>query len=136
MKLNPYLHFNGNCEEAVNFYGKALGAKIGMLMRYGEAPADNPCSQGMEKKVMHARITIGDNVIMASDSPPEHAQVPAGFSVSLNVDSIEEAERIYQALSEKGTVFMPLGETFWAQRFAMFKDRFGTPWMINCEKQG
>jgi PhnB protein len=62
--------------------------------------------------------------------------VPAGFSVSLNVDSIEEAERIYQALSEKGTVFMPLGETFWAQRFAMFKDRFGTPWMINCEKQG
>ena len=136
MKLNPYLHFDGNCEEAVNFYAKALGAKIAMLMRYGEAPADNPCSKDMEQKIMHARLIIGDNVIMASDAPPGRCPEQAGFSISLNVHSIEEAERLYRALSEGGQIFMPMGETFWAHRFAMFKDRFGTPWMINFERQG
>jgi PhnB protein len=136
MKLNTYLTFNGNCEEALGFYEKVLGAKRVMLMRYSDGPPETQCSKEMASKVMHGRITIGDNVIMASDAAPERFHAQHGFSVNISVDSPEEAERIYAALSAKAKdISMPLEETFWAQRFAMFVDQFGVPWMINCEKK-
>lgn len=135
MKLNAYLHFNGNCEEALSFYEKALGAKRVMLMRYSDAPPDQQCGKEMSSKIMHGRITVGHDVIMASDAPPDRFKEFGGFSMSINPDTVEEAERYYKALSEKATIYMPLAETFWAARFAMLKDQFGVPWMINCEKK-
>src|SRR5258707_11094531 len=134
MKLNTYLHFNGNCEEALNFYVKALGAKPVMMLRYSEAPEKNECAGNMDQKIMHGRITIGDNVIMASDAPAERFTAPAGFSINIGVDTPEEAERLFKALSEKAEICMPIAETFWADRFGMLKDQFGVPWMVNCEK--
>jgi PhnB protein len=135
MKLNTYLHFNGNCEEALNFYVKALGAKPVMMLRYSEAPVACETSKELQQKIMHGRITIGDNVIMASDAPPERFMAQAGFSINIGVDTPEEAERLFKALSEKAEICMPIAETFWAQRFGMLKDQFGVPWMVNCEKQ-
>jgi PhnB protein len=85
-------------------------------------------------KILHARLVIGDQVLMGSDAPPEHYQKPQGFSVSIGLKDTAEAERIFHALAEKGTVQMPIQETFWAARFGMLVDQFGTPWMINCEK--
>jgi PhnB protein len=136
MKINTYLHFkNGQCEDALRFYAKALDAKLTMLMRYGDAPESNACSKGMEQKIMHGRIEAGGNVLMASDAPPDRVGAPAGFSISLNVDTAEEADRLFAALSEKAQIHMPIGETFWATRFGMLQDQFGVPWMINCEKK-
>jgi PhnB protein len=135
MKLNTYLTFNGNCEEALNFYEKALGAKRVMLMRYSDAPPGEQGCKEMSSKIMHGRITIGDNVIMASDAPPERFNGQSGFSINIGVDSPKEAERLFAALSEKAQVCMPIGETFWAERFGMLIDQFGVPWMVNCEKK-
>jgi PhnB protein len=134
MNLNPYLSFKGNCAEAFNFYAEVFGSKIGMIMTYGEAPPGEPVPPDMKDKIMHGRMTIGESVLMGSDAPVQFASTPAGFSVSINVETVEEAERIYAALSEGGSIKMPIGETFWALRFAMFIDKFGIPWMINCEK--
>jgi PhnB protein len=135
MKLNPYLHFNGNCEEALKFYVKALGAKPVMMLRYGESPAAGETAKELHQKIMHGRITLGDNVIMASDAPPGRFQTPVGFNISIGVDTPEEAERLFKALSEKAEICMPMAETFWAVRFGMLVDQFGIPWMINCEKK-
>ena len=134
MKLNPYLSFKGNCAEAFKFYETATGGKIEMLLTYEQAPPGAPVPPDMADKVMHARMTIGDNVLMGGDAPTQFASTPAGFSVSLNIETPQEADRIYAALSEGGDIKMPIGETFWAQRFAMFIDKFSIPWMINCEK--
>lgn len=135
MKLNPYLIFDGNCEEAFNYYVAQLGAKVVDLMRVGDAPID--CGDEVPKnQVMHAMIAIGDAVLMGSDAmaqcPYEKAQ---GISVALHVDSVAEAERVFAALADGGTVTMALEPTFWAARFGTVTDRFGTPWMINCEKE-
>ena len=135
MKLNTYLHFNGNCEEALNFYVKALSAKPVMMLRYSEAPVACETAKELQQKIMHGRITLGDNVIMASDSPPGRFQAPAGFSINIGVNTPEEAERLFKALSKKAEICMPMAETFWAQRFGMLKDQFGVPWMVNCEKK-
>ena len=136
MNVNTYLHYNGNCEEALKFYEKALGAKITMLMRYGDAPANCQTAPEVQQKIMHGRIAIGDSVIMVSDAPPGYFHGQNGFSLSLSINTPEEAERLFTTLSEKGTISMPLAETFWATRFGMLIDQFGVPWMINCEKQG
>jgi PhnB protein len=136
MKLNTYLHFsNGKCEEALNFYIKALGAKPVMMLRYNEAPTANESSKEMAQKIMHGRITLGDGVIMASDAPPGCVTDPAGFSINIGVDTAKEAERLFTALSEKAEIRMPCAETFWAERFGMLVDQFGVPWMVNCEKK-
>jgi PhnB protein len=142
MTTNPYLHFNGNCKAAFDYYVQHLGAKLVMSMTYADAPADASAPQspecspsGAKDKIMHARLQLGESVLMGSDAPPGRFHELAGFSISLNVKTPEEAERLYAALTDKGVVFMPLGETFWAKRFAMFKDQFGVPWMINCEKE-
>jgi PhnB protein len=141
MKLNPYLHFDGNCKEAFEFYVKHLGAKMVMCMTYADAPpqAGGPgegCPPPPSDRIMHARLQLGDVVIMGSDVPAGYFREQAGFYVNLGLTEVKEAERIYQALSENGQVFMPLEETFWAKKFAMLQDRFGVPWMINVEKAG
>jgi PhnB protein len=134
MQMNPYLNFNGHCEAAFKFYAQCLGGKIVMMLTHGEAPSAEHVPSTWHKKIMHARLTVGDRVLMGSDSPPEYFQETTGFYVQLGIDDPAEAERIFQALSENGTVTMPFEQTFWAYRFGMLVDQFGIPWMVNCEK--
>jgi PhnB protein len=134
MKLNAYLHFNGKCAEAFRFYEKVFSGKIAMTMTYGESPMASQTPPEFKNAVMHTRLLIGDDVLMGADSPPDRFIPGQGYSLAINVTDTAEAERIYKALSEKGTVQMPLQETFWAKSFAMFVDQYGIPWMINCEK--
>lgn len=133
MRVNTYLTFNGNCAEAFEFYAESLRGTIAMMLTHAEAPNASQVPAEWQNKVMHTRLEIGDQVLMGSDAPPAMFEPPQGFSVSLAVDSAAEAERIYQALADGGTVRMPLQQTFWAERFAMLVDRFGVPWMINYE---
>ncbi len=134
MQLNSYLLFNGNCEEAFKFYEKVLGGKIEAMMTHAGTPAEAHTPLEWRDKIIHARMTVGDRVLMGSDTPPPHYEKPAGFSVCLSPKVPAEAERIFHVLAENGTVKMPFGQTFWAFRFGMLIDRFGIPWMINCEK--
>jgi PhnB protein len=132
MQSNPYLFFNGQCEAAFTFYEQCLGGKIIEKMTYGQSPMADQASPELIDRIMHINLTIGDIVIMGADAPPEMFEQPQGFYVNLQFDNGAEAEKIYHALAENGTVRMPFQETFWAHRFAMLVDRFGTPWMINC----
>ncbi|MCY1431626.1 hypothetical protein D3C76_73040 [compost metagenome] len=134
MRLNPYLMFAGNCEEAFKFYQRCLHGTIAAMMRFGETPAKDHVPQTSHDKIIHVCLQVGDQMLMGSDAPGETHQGVTGCSISLNVDSIAEAKRIFEALSEDGTIQMPLEETFWAAHFGMLTDRFGVPWMINCEK--
>lgn len=136
MKVNPYLFFNGDCEAAFRFYEQHLGAKLDALLTHEGTPAAKEVPPEWENKILHGKLTIDDDVLMASDAPPGRYQKPQGFFVSLSVKEPAEAERIFDALAEKGIVQMPIQETFWAVRFGMVVDRFGIPWMINCEKAG
>jgi PhnB protein len=134
MQMNPYLTFNGKCETAFKFYEKVLGGKIAMLMRYGESPMAAQTAPEAKDHVMHARLQVGDMVLMGSDAPPQMYTPMNGFSVCLGLDKPDEADRVFAALAENGTVRMPIQETFWARRFGMLIDQFGTPWMVNCER--
>ena len=134
MQLNPYLMFDGKCEAAFKFYEQALGGQIVAMMPHEGSPMESQVSAEWRKKIMHARMTVGDKVLMGSDAPPGHHQPMQGFSVTLSIDDPAEADRVFQALSPGATVQMPIQETFWAKRFGMLVDQFGTPWMINCEK--
>jgi len=134
MKLNPYLSFDGRCEAAFKFYEKCLGGKIVMTMTYGDSPIAEQTPPEWRNKVLHTTLAFGDQSLAGSDAPPDRYQKPQGISVSLNIDTPAEADRVFKALSEKGTVQMPIQETFWALRFGMVVDQFGTPWMINCGK--
>lgn len=145
MQLNAYLNFNGNCAEALDFYERHLGGRVEFRLTYGEAPpmpsdqADQPGCAGMDfpagwdAKIMHARMALGNTVIMVSDVPPAMYRPAGGIEMTLNVDTPQEAERLFAALSEGGEVKMPLAETFWAEKFGSVTDRFGIPWLINCE---
>ncbi len=132
MKVNPYLFYDGNCEAAFKHYEKVLGAKIEVLLRNEEAPPDMPSPPERKKKIMHGRLTIDGQVLMASDAPPDHFHKSQGFSVSLTFTDPEEAERKFTALCEGGSVNMPFGKTFFSKGFGMGTDRFGIPWMVNC----
>ncbi len=134
MQINPYLLFNGNCEAAFKFYEQTLGGKITGLMRHQGSPAEKDVPAEWLDKILHARLELGDFVLMASDAPPGRFEKPQGFSVNLQLQDAAQGERIFNALSEKGKVVMPFGETFWAERFGMLVDRFGIPWMVNCER--
>jgi PhnB protein len=135
MKLNTYVNFPGTCKEALQFYEKHLGGKIVTMSTYDEMPEPKNVPPGLEiGSVLHARIAIGDTLLMASDGPPERVQPMRSAYLSLTVDSNEEAERIYAALTGGGEVFMKMGETFFARRFAMFRDKFGINWMLIHEK--
>jgi PhnB protein len=136
MQINIYLRFNGTCEEAFNFYAELCGGTIEMLQRYEDMPNPHQAPPAMLKQVLHARLKLGDQVIMGSDAPPGRYQTPDGFSVSLTIDAVADAERIFKALSEQGSVQMPLAESFFAKRFGMATDRFGTPWMVLCQSEG
>src|SRR4030095_1540668 len=133
MQVNTYLNFSGNCKEAFEFYAKCLGGKIETMLSHAGTPAEQHVPAEWRDKIIHARMTVGNELLMGSDAPPEHYARPQGFSVNLNLKDESEARRIYDELSRDGTITMPLGPTFWAKLFAMFVDRFGTPWMINCE---
>ena len=134
MQLNPYLTFDGRCEAAFKFYEKVLGGKIEAMMNYGSSPMADQTKPEWRNKIMHARLSVGDQILMASDAPPDRYQAMKGITVTIGIDDAGEAERIFKALSEKATVQMPIQETFWAARFGMLVDQFGTPWMVNCEK--
>ena len=134
LKLNPYLTFDGKCEEAFRVYEKVLGGKIVAMMPHEGTPAETHVPAEWRKKILHARLDLGDSVLMASDAPPGRFQKMQGFSVTLVLKDPKEAERIFTAFTKGGTVTMPLEETFWAQKFGMLTDRFSTPWMVNCEK--
>ena len=136
MQLNPYLFYNDNCEAAFKFYEKVLGAKIEVMIRAEEAPADMPAGPGREKTIMHGRISIDGQVLMASNSPPEHFHKPQGFSVSLTIKDPAEAERKFNALAEGGSLNMPFGKTFFSKGFGMCVDQFGIPWMVNSPLEG
>jgi PhnB protein len=132
MKTNIYVNFAGTCKEALQSYEQHLGAKTLMMMTFDQTPDAKNVPPGMEKKVLHARIMIGDAAVMASDGPKVEPMRSA--YLSLSVDSNDEAERIYKALSDGGEVFMPMAETFFAHRFAQLRDRFGVNWMILHER--
>lgn len=134
MKLNTYLNFGGNCAEAFRFYEKHLGAKIDTIMKFSDMPGPHMAPPGMKDGVLHARITFGDTVIMASDVPHDRFQPMRSVYLSLAVSSDGEAERIFALLADGGEVFMPVQETFFATRFAQLRDKFGTLWMIIHEK--
>jgi PhnB protein len=134
MQLNPYLTFSGQCEAAFKFYEKVLGGKIEAMMTFAGSPMAEQTSPQWRNKIMHARMTVGNQVLMASDAPPDRYEAMKGIMVTLGIDDPAEAERIFNALADKGTVQMPIQKTFWAERFGMLVDQFGTPWMVNCEK--
>jgi PhnB protein len=130
MQLNAYLNFGGNCEEAFRFYEKNLGGKITFMMRYADQPDPKNIPPGTEKFVLYANMSIAGTELMGSDVPPGKFEPMRSVYLSLGVDSSEEAERIYALLKEGGDVFMPMAETFFAFRFGMLRDKFGTSWMI------
>jgi PhnB protein len=134
MQLNPYLMFDGQCEAAFKFYERCLGGKIVTMLKHGESPMAQQVPPELRDRIMHARLALGDKLLMGSDAPPQHHEPMQGFSVTLGIDDPVEAEGIFNALAEGGTVRMPFQKTFWAVGFGMLVDRFGTPWMINCEQ--
>ena len=146
MRVNPYLSFNGNCREAFEFYAALFGGRIMAMMTWADMPADARPEQpaegcaapdmgaAMKDKIMHACMDIGGTLLMAGDAPQGMYQKPVGTNITMNIDDPAEADRVFAALTEGGSITMPIGETFWADRFGMVTDRFGTPWMINCAK--
>jgi PhnB protein len=135
MKVNPYLMFNGQCEAAIKFYEACLGGKIVSMLTFGETPMADQVPAASRKRIAHARLAVGDGVLMASDAPPERYEPAKGFSVTLNIAEPAEAERVFHALAEGGSVQMAIQKTFWAARFGTLTDKFGIPWMINCEQR-
>lgn len=132
MKLQPYLNFDGNCAEAFRFYEQVLGGKAA-IQSFRDSPMAGGTAAEHLDRTLHASLEVGDQVILGSDSWPGQHATPQGFAVSISVNDEGEAERLFSQLSENGTVQMPLQETFWAARFGMLVDRYGTPWMVNCE---
>jgi PhnB protein len=134
MQLNPYLTFSGQCEAAFKFYEKVLGGKIEAMHPHAGSPMEDHVPPEWRSKIMHASLNVDGNVLMGSDAPPDRYEQMKGFTVTLGIKDPNEAERVFKALSENGTVQMPIQKTFWAARFGMLVDQFGTPWMINCEQ--
>lgn len=133
MKIYPYLNFNGQCEEAFQFYERCLGGKVYALMTYKGTPMVDHIPEDWGDKILHAALTVDGEMILGSDAPPKQYEKPQSTYVCLQIDKVEEADRIFNELSAGGSVSMPIQKTFWADRFGMFTDRFGTPWMVNCE---
>lgn len=146
MDLNTYLFFDGQCEQAFRLYEKVLGGTITGLMRYADVPGGPPGFQGSDRTI-HACLQVNDRFLMGSDTPPAGSQPmasgecngeyrpPQGFRANISVDTPAEADRIFHVLADGGAVSMPIGETFFAHRFGMLEDRFGTPWMVTCPRQ-
>ena len=134
MNIQPYLNFSGRCEEALEFYKTAVGAEVTMMMRMKECP--DPAMKappGMDEKIMHSAFKIGETTLMASDGMGGEKAEFKGVTLSLNVKDDAEAKRVFAAMSEDGSVQMPLAKTFWASSFGVFTDKFGVSWMVNTE---
>lgn len=136
MQLSTYLLFNGECEAAFKFYEQVLGGEIEGMMTYTGSQAEEQVPAEWRDKILHARMDVGEFVLMASDAPPGRYEKPTGFSVSIELDDVAEAERIFNALAEGGTVGMPFQATFWSRGFGMCTDQFAIPWMVNCTAEG
>ena len=130
MQLHTYLNYGGNCEQAFRFYEQHLGGKITMLMRHGEQPDQTKVAPEWKNAVLHARMSIGGTELSGADIPPDRFQPMRSAYLTLTLNSIGEAERIYALLTDGGQIFMPMAETFFASRFAMLRDRFGNSWML------
>jgi len=128
MKMNTYANFRGTCSQAFGYYEQHLGAKIGMMMKYGQAPDQSPFGPEWKDKVMHATISIGDSELMGTDIP--YAEPMRSAYLTLNMDSDSEVEPVFSALADGGQVFTPMQETFFASRYGQLRDRFGINWMI------
>jgi PhnB protein len=133
MQLNAYLVFNGQCEAAFKFYEQVLGGKILGMFTHAGTPAAEQVPPEWLNKIMHVTLKVGDSVLMGSDAPPDRYTKPKGITVNIALNDVAEAERIFHALAENGTVGMPIQQTFWAERWGMLTDRYGIPWMVNCE---
>lgn len=135
MKLNAYLSFDGNCEAAFEHYQSVLGGTITAKMYWRDAPKTDGFTlpSGYDGKVMHAALEVGEARIMGADSPPGHWRAAAGVAVTVGAPTAAEAERIFSGLAEGGSITMPIGKTFFSERFGMLVDRYGIPWMVNCE---
>ena len=132
--VQPYLFFGGRCEEAIEFYKSVLGAQVEMTMHFDQSPEPMPpgmLAEGWEKKVMHSSFKIGESTVMASDGCGPADTGFHGFRLSLSVDTVEESERLFNALVEGGKVDMPLTKTFWSKSYGMLTDKFGVEWMVN-----
>jgi PhnB protein len=134
LQINPYLSFKGECEAAFKFYEQCLGGQLGAIFRYGGSPHADQVPDDWSDKVMHGNLTLGDQVLMGGDVAPDRYEEPRGFSLSIQIKSTADAERIFRELGKDGRVVVPLEKTFWAARFGMVVDRFGIPWLINCEE--
>ncbi len=136
MKLFTFLNYGGNCREAFEFYARHLGGKVVMLVTYAEQPDASKVPPALKNAVLHSRLELGETTVLGSDVPPERFQPMRSAYLTLLLDSNDEAERVYALLSEGGQIFMPMEETFFAHRFAMLRDRFGTSWMLLRERAG
>jgi PhnB protein len=134
LRMNPYLSFHGDCQAAFAVYEECLGGKIEMSMTYAGSPMASQVPVEWGEKILHITMSLGDLRLQGADAPPDRYEKPQGFSVALALDDAVQASRIFQELSDGGTVQRPLQETFWAQGFGMLTDRFGTPWIIHCAK--
>jgi len=130
MQLQTYLNYGGNCEQAFRFYEQHLGGKITMMMRHGDQPDGPPVPAEWRRAVLHARMDLGGTQLLGADIPPDRFKPIRSAYLSLTLDSAQEAERVFSLLSDGGEVFMPMEETFFATRFAMLRDKFGTSWML------
>ncbi len=135
MNVSPYLMFNGNCEEAFKFYEAKLGGKVDQFFKYGDSPMADKVPSDWKDKIMHVSMTLASQKLMGADGMPgQPYSGQSGFSLAIGVNEATEAERIFAILADGGNITMPIQETFWALRFGMVTDKFGTPWMINCEQ--
>lgn len=133
MKFVPYLSFDGRCREAFTFYADVLGGEIMAMISHGDTPAGEHVPAEWRDKIINAHLIVGDQALMGADSPPDRGDAAkTGFSVSIQIDDEADAERIFNAFAEGGVVIMPFGPTFWAKKFGMVTDKYGTPWMVNC----
>ena len=134
MQMNPYLSFKGECEAAFKFYEQCLGGQLGAIFRYAGTPLADSVPADWQDKIMHGSMTVGEQVLMGGDVAPDRYEQPKGISLALQIKGTADAERIFHELAQDGTVVVPLEKTFWAARFGMVVDRFGIPWLINCEE--
>ena len=132
MKFHAYLNFDGDCAEAFRYYQQLLGGDLD-IRTHRDSPGAEGVPEDWADRVMHAALTVGDQLLMASDAPPEHYQRPASTYVSVSVDTMAEARRIFDGLADGAEVQMPFQQTFWSPGFGMLVDRWGTPWMVGCD---
>ncbi len=130
MQVQPYLFFDGRCEEAIEFYKKAVGASVGMMMRWKDSPDKSMCTADNENKVMHAQFNVGDTTVMASDGRNTGNPKFEGFALSIGGKNEAEVDKLFNALADGGKVTMPLSKTFFSPRFGMLADKFGVHWML------